>query len=381
MYTFKAYLEENPVKITANRGDVAEVVLGAAVTARFWKHPYPEGTPVSEADVREILKKVIKTNPVKLNRDDYEVDTKINDVIRFKIGVPIKAFEFIKDPGNWKLIPELFSSSLKYVNADRRLNKQASVLARNGKINDIFVNSDGTGDQKGTKADIKIEVDGKPTRNQISLKVKGGDQFAQVAGVGWEKQMEIWGKLGLDVSKKKKDFTAIFDTIDYTLRYADRNSANASKEATLARKSAAVVYRFAAVELKKKFKSKDRKLLSSLGDFIRYGATLDDPHIELVKLGGAKAGKFKRAKFGKKFYQNLQNVAPNLEVEYKSGVADPTVVIYDKNLGQTKEGRLLQIRAKYSPESSKTKAGKTYKVYLRNIVEAGDLFFELATDI
>jgi hypothetical protein len=81
MYTFKAYLEENPVKITANRGDVAEVVLGAAVTARFWKHPYPEGTPVSEADVREILKKVIKTNPVKLNRDDYEVDTKINDVI------------------------------------------------------------------------------------------------------------------------------------------------------------------------------------------------------------------------------------------------------------------------------------------------------------
>ena len=51
---------------------------------------------------------------------------------------------------------------------------------------------------------LKFEVDGKTTKNQISLKVEGGDQFAQVAGVGWEKQVEIWGKLGLDVSKKEK---------------------------------------------------------------------------------------------------------------------------------------------------------------------------------
>ena len=218
MKTFKRYLEEAaPQKISANRGDVAEVILGAAVTARFWKNP--AGEDVSEKDIRSIMRMVLKTNPVELTRNDLEIDTKISDTIRFRIGVPKPAFAFLKQETEWNKISDLFKSCEAYVNSDRRLNLQSKVLAKNGKVNDIFVNSDGTGDQKGTKADIKLEVDKKKTRNQISLKVQGGDQFMQIGGIGFDKQEELWSNLGIDVSSAEEKYNAYMKKLQTKLTF------------------------------------------------------------------------------------------------------------------------------------------------------------------
>lgn len=209
MQRLKSFIQERVMakKIDANRGDVAEVVVGAAVTAKFYSAPTGK---VSRRDVEGILRKVISTGNMKITRPDMSSGTtEISDDIRFKVGVPAKAWAFISKSKNWKDVDDLFDSAIKYVNSDVRLGKQTSLMYRNSKHNDIFINSDGTGDQKGTKADIKLEIDGKPTVNQISLKVKGGEQFAQVAGVTFEKQTTIWGKLGIDVKSAKKTMTSI----------------------------------------------------------------------------------------------------------------------------------------------------------------------------
>ena len=376
MRRFKNFFEkqlfnEAVTKITANRGDVAEVILGAAVTSRFWKHPV--GQDVNENDIRSVLRIVMKSNPISLNRNDLEIDTKISDTIRFRVGVPKLAYEFLKQEKEWSKVDDLFASSSSYVNSDRRLILQSKILAKNGKINDIFVNSDGTGDQKGTKADIKLEVDGKKTRNQISLKVHGGDQFMQIAGVTFDKQEQLWGKLGIDVSRGRKSYEEYMKKLQTTLTFYDRDSVTKSGSADNMRLAAEQTYKIAAKELESKLNKKDKETIQKMANLIKYGATKDDENIELVKL---QSGKFKKAKFGKKYQENVKNA--NLAVSYKRKT-DPIILVYDKDLGPIK-GKIIQIRARYSIEGVKTKAGKTYKPYLRNLLETGPLIWTLASD-
>ncbi len=373
MKSFKTYITEAQ-KIEANRGDLAEVLLGAAVTAKFWKHPAKGMVTID--DIKEVLRMVLKSNPIELKRGDIGYESKISDIIRFKMGVPKKAHDFIQIESNWNYIKDLFNSVVHHVNSDRRLDLQSTVLSKNGKINDIYINSDGTGDQKGTKADIKIEVDGKKTNNQISLKVSGGEQFDQVAGVTFDKQLTIWNRLGVDVSKIKKEYDEISDRIDQTIKFSSREIANSSEFVKMTREAASIPYKYAASELSAGLKAQDHTLINALAEFIKTGATRNDPTIEMVKL---ESGKSKKARFGPNFIKNLHDIAPDLKVSYKM-TSDPIVVIYDSKLGSGKEGKLLQIRGKYTAESSGKGANKRYKIYYRNIVETGDLFFKLATD-
>jgi len=372
MKTFKAYLKEAALpKISANRGDVAEVILGAAVTSRFWKHPV--GEKVSEKDIRSIMRMVLKTNPVALTRNDLEIDTKISDTIRFRVGVPKLAYDFLKQEKEWDKISDLFKSCEAYVNSDRRLSLQSSVLAKNGKINDIFVNSDGTGDQKGTKADIKIEIDGKKTRNQISLKVQGGDQFMQIGGVGFDKQVELWDNLGINVSSAEKKYNEYIKKLQTSLTFYDRDSVTKSGAADNIRLAAELTYKIAAEKLQTNLDKKDGETIEKLAKLIKSGATKDDDNIELVKL---QSGKFKKARFGKQYKENVKNA--ELVVSYKRST-DPIILVYDKNLGPIK-GKLVQFRARYSIEGTKSKSGKTYRPYLRNLLETGPFLFQLASD-
>lgn len=385
MLKFNQFIAEKKMaapKIDANRGDLAEIILGAAVAAKF-KYPPLSGTPtISKAEVKEILAMVIKATSKKtvLQRADKQKGTvKVDDNIEFKVGVPAKAWTFVSDKNNWRLVDDLFTSSVGYVNNDRRLRGQVNKVYINGKKDFVLVNSDGTGDQKGTKADIKLSINGKQTVNQISLKVEGGEQFAQVAGVTFDKQLEIWGRLGVNVSSAKTAFENELKDVDLTLRFADRENINLTKMGTALRSAASKSYSEAAKQLKTKVD------IDKLTDFLIYGATKGEANIELVKLVGAGKSSplgFKRAKFGKQFKENLRSVFPNLQVafEFKS---DPIVHIYDPSRGnmQSSKARLIRIRGFFQRPSSKSKiSGKTYGVYLRNIVEAGDILFELATD-
>ena len=223
MLDFKEFLSEAN-KISANRGDVAEIILGAAVTARFYNAPQVS-TKISKPDVYEMITKVLRSQDVTLQRQDKLSGTvKVDDNIRFRVGVPKKAWEFISDKNNWSLVDDLFDSSIAYANTDRRLRGQAHALYANGKEDDIFVNSDGTGDQTGTKADIKLLINGKEAPQQISLKVEGGEQFGQVAGMTFDKQIEIWGRLGVNVKPIENKFNDKLKDVNLKATFSDRGA-------------------------------------------------------------------------------------------------------------------------------------------------------------
>ena len=71
-------------KINANRGDVAEVILGAAVTAKFALTP--PGS-INKKNVEQVLAKVISSKSMQTSRpDNARGTTQIKDDIRFKVG-------------------------------------------------------------------------------------------------------------------------------------------------------------------------------------------------------------------------------------------------------------------------------------------------------
>lgn len=374
MIPFKTFIKEAKMaaKIDANRGDVAEVILGAAVTTRFLYPPQQE-IRISKKQVFSVLQKVLRSKSVALKRPDMQKGTvKIDDNIMFKVGVPQKAWNFISDKANWRLVDDLFDSSIAYANSERRLRSQAYNMFANNKKDKIFVNSDGTGDQKGTKADIKLLINGKEAPQQISLKVAGGEQFGQVAGVTFDKQIEIWGRLGVNIRPAEKAFNDKLKGVDLKMRFSDRGAVGMKTLELAIRAAVGESYKVAAKQLK------SRLPIDKLTSFLKIAASKGDARIELVKLVNRK---YKKAKFGRQFEKNLKELLPKLTVEFEQ-TTDAIVHIYDKSRGprSSSAARLIRVRGFFQRPSSMAGGVKTYGVYLRNIIEAGDLLFEIATD-
>jgi hypothetical protein len=344
-----------------NKGDVAEAILGAAVAAKFIIRPVGD---ISKKDVEDVLKKVLASNPVTVQVADYKKTTKsanITDNIKFKVGIPKPAMDFVSDSSNWSSISDLFSSALSYVNSDRRLNLQAIQFSKNHKSNTIFVNSDGTGDQTGTKADIKLTFDGKKSRNQISLKVKGGDQFAQIGGIPFAKQEKLWKDgLGLDVSTLKIKYETELEKFDPTIVFTDRTDEILQEQRVILKNAARAVYAEAVTQMNAKFGSKDVDFVKKLIQFIKTGvAGTEYKDIELVKL---EKGDFKTLRFNAKLESLISDM--NLVAVMKED-KDPEVEIKDSESGKP----LIKIRFKVEGQSRKSKSGTTYTLYPRNLIE------------
>lgn len=365
VFTQPRFRRELNERVNYNKGDVAEAILGAAVAALFMNRPTDK---VTQKEVEAVLIKVLKTNPLVTKVDDITKQANIQDNIKFAMAIPKPAMQFITDKSNWSLVTDLFKSAISYVNSDRRLNLQAKTFSRNGKANTIFINSDGTGDQTGTKADIKLFFDGKMSKNQISLKVKGGDQFAQVSGVDFSKQEKLWaGGMGISVSTLKNKYNLALKDYDPKMIFYSRTDAILEKQKSVVKDAARLVYTEAARLINKKLKSNDAAFIENLIDFIKVGVAGDESDfIELVKL---EAGKFKKIRFTPAYVQAIKDM--KLVAEIGPVTKDPVMQIKDTVSGQ----KLIQIRLKVEATSSKGKDGKRYKVYPRNYIESGPGLF------
>jgi len=342
-----------------NKGDIAEVVLGAAITAKFLK---VDNSLVRESEVISIIRQVINTLKIDTQRPDVSSGELVYDNIIFKVSVPKGAVEFLKKE-DISEITDVFKSAIEYANKSEDINKQSEELRKNSKIDSILINSDGTGDQKGTKADIKLFINNKPTRNQISLKVTGGEQFAQVSGVGFKKQENLWKDgLGINITPLKNAYEQEMKNFDSGLRFLSRKEDIAQEQKQIVKNAMGLVYKFATEELNKLFQKREMKFMKNFIDFIASGIAGDEKQfIELVKL---EKGKFKSIRTDSKKFKDMVNSLDLIAIINKSG--DPKVIIKDKNSNKP----LIQIRAKTELASSKTKEGKIYKIYPRNYIEA-----------
>ena len=157
-----------------NRGDAAEGILGAALVAKFANRPKSlkdKNAPITVAMIDHVLDEFFKVNRMiefKVKDIVAVKSTYATDVIEFSIALPEAAAMLLSKKQNRSVVKDLYDSAILYV--EKTWTDDVIKFALNGQIDTVRILSDGVGDQKGTKADIKVTINGKPYTRQISLK-------------------------------------------------------------------------------------------------------------------------------------------------------------------------------------------------------------------
>ena len=384
---------------TTNRGNQAEVILSAALIAKFIDRPARNNkTPwvVTDKETKDVLSKMVKnariikgqgskkvdkmSGTVRLTRAEVvksstrakksfisdgisyrEVPT-IVDIIRYEASIPFPDFEYLTKKTNWPSVQDLFDSSVSYVNSHTAINRLAKRIAVNTRVDDFLVQAAGTEDQTGTKVDIKMMLNGRRTRTQISLKVKGGDQFAQVSGPGFDKQLILWkDALGLNIANIEAEYDRMMRQFNYGISYDSRLDKRVETQKAIVKKATKAVFIEAADLMNAKFRQKNKTYYKKIIEFIKEGAAgQESEFIEVVKL---ERGKFKRIIFNDQFDDAIDALKLVASVRPHG---DPLLYIDDEISGDP----LIQIRMKVATESSAARGKKTYRVYPRTIIEA-----------
>ena len=194
-----------------NKGDQGEACLGAAVIAKFVR----KGGEVSAQDLIKVLGSM--EQGVQGNVISGQVTTNIEhengktDTIRFTLMLNKRSFDPLMEAvkqgqGMDNELMNLFKSAAMFVNKTAQGLKSAiEMVAKDPNDNHIEVRSDGVSDNKGTKADLHVTVDG-AVINLISIKVKA-QQFGQGSGSNFASVQTFFNSIiGLDISPYQTRF-------------------------------------------------------------------------------------------------------------------------------------------------------------------------------
>ena len=356
-----------------NRGDVAEAILGATLVAKFRQASKNNKIEITRTHVDEVLDDLFNTGTfVEYSVKDISTSRgkAVMDNIYFDVHVPIPAAQFLKKQGNRSIVADLYQSAISYV--EDKWTKDVMAIIGNGKVDHVNIISDGVGAQTATKADIKISLNGKLYSRQISLKVSGGDQFAQISGDEFSKQEKLWKDiLQLNISALKEEYEKSLSTVNRKELFSSRDDQRLKALKETIKDAARMVYKEAARQIQKKIDAKDETMYHNIAMLVFKGAALEDESIELVKFGKStyKGMSFSGAD-GKKFldlYANALNRNKLICVLRPTG--DPLVQIYTETVSAN--NLILKIRVK----TETTHSGAMYTVYMRNLVEAGPRMF------
>jgi hypothetical protein len=376
-------MADKPIKLEFNRGHVAEGLLGAALVSKFINRPKSLTKDANVVVTKKMINDVLNDFFKKNTTLDYKVKDIVAkkgkyavDEIVFSLVLPKKEYELLKVPKHREYVDDLYDSAIDYV--EKTWKKDVLEFAANGVFDKIIISSEGTKDQKGTKVDIRITANGKPYRRQISLKVAGGDQFAQVSGPEFSKQKALWENvLNLDIKSLQESYDEALIEFDSSAAFSKREDKRVEVFRVMLKNAAAITYKEAALQIQKKINSNDDIFFKNLTELILYGATKGEGGVELVKLAKRT---FKQVKFDKnflkKFSEKLKN--SNIKVDFRE-TGDPLVRIYIDTA--VAKNIIIQIRTKVAAESSNLKSGKIYRPYLRNIIESGPKLFELQENL
>jgi len=367
-------------KIDANRGDLFEAFFAAAVAARFVKRAKEKKAKIlpriSVSDVDKVLAEMMKKGYTKNVND---VGSAVIDTVTVNVSIPKKASDFLQTRSNWSKVSDLRTGAMNFANSHSRLNAQARGLSINERQDIIKITAAGTEDQKGTKADVKVEVNSptnpdKRFRNiDYSLKVTGGEQFHQVSGLGFDKFLNIFSEMGLDVSSVQKQYdkklTEFFDIEVYTKKYSSREAAQKTGGGDNLKVAAKIVYSKAQQILQDGLNAAgETEIKRKFADYIIYGLSRN-VRTELVKFAGN--GKVKTRVADRQFRDILINQRFVAEIK-KTG--DPKIEIYLANENgikmSGKDNFIMQIRYKLEVASGKSGGMKVYKFYPRHYLEA-----------
>ena len=351
--------------LQVNMGNIAEAVLGCAMTAKFAK----DGADITFQDIINIGRILATTN-------SYETVTPSKDKLEFKITISktdTKAFNAYMTDGPKGLkeldIPDekitTFQQHIKdaveFVNKSPRPKAAVEKAKADPRENKVEVLSDGGNSekQKSTKVDLEILYDGTKV-NLISLKAGSVKQFGQESGAEFgtlERFFKSMVGFGLPKSMEK-EFKPATDP-----DYKDYNYETVWPKA----------YQHIYNELKPyttgDATNKEYDLIQQVYNGIKYHATRDEEGITLVILSPSKKKAFYELSFGQELRDALDQY--DLEITLKTEVKNPTIEIY--GVAKTDAARKIDSKARLVGLRSSMNRGA-----VRNVIEMGDLLKALA---
>jgi len=342
----KAGIEGIFVNPTANKGEVAEGILGAAMFAKFVARNRGGIGTVTVDDVWGVLYNLKKTGDDQYSISVQDSNKKIADQVTFVLRLKSAPYAAVTDPKQQPNYIDIAQSTVAYINSSHA-ERYSQYFYTNGKADTIRVVSDGVSDESGRKTDIELEIydhkSGKMKRGKLSISLKVGPvkQFGQVGGIEFKSMLKLWGYFGINVSNLKTYYEDMAST--------DPEGALRTMYSKIADYIAKTVDGDSSVE--------EYDLIKNVVKAINYFATLNDPTVSIVQL--TSKGQYKILRF--------RNIEPklrqmNLSAEYDSGKTMPEITIYDRESKKV----LITVRAKNEFKEDGSS-------YVRNIIEKGPL--------
>ena len=396
-----------------NNGDIAELILAAAIAAKFKKRlsaaklsreqiiSIGDLPRITSGDVKGTLRTIISNSfRSQFNVSDRDLVnkriSKVTDNISVAVRIPVNSERYISaQPIGSRFVnfENIFNSATNFVNADTEIKRKVFNTQFNLKNDLIEIQGVGTAGQRTTKVDVRVDVTtGGATllrkSSQISLKFETG-QFAQTVGLEFEKFADIFEELGIvDYQKDKEIFDKeIFDAYpDITgKRFSSRQDLTQSNEVRALKEAARKVF---TGRIKRELDNKinDVNFKSTLASYIKKKATLNESGVELVKF--LDNSRFLKQTFGDDFTNAITSMDLAVTIKtYTRNVKggrigeetnNPTICIYKKG-GDPVQDLLIEFR--YRSDAQKPKGQNYYLIKMRTLVMAGEKLYTLgATD-
>jgi hypothetical protein len=341
-----------------NLGDMAEGVVGAAITARFIYKNRNINSQLVYGVLRALAKSGTTNYPGKKGKQvertfkSANANPKIMDDVRCFISLAEVNMIALLSRSNEALLKEYVDSAVKYANSNN-VKKWAELVYNNNRYDKIEVLSDGLGGQKTTKVDVSVKITddtGKLLPVDILVSLKAGDvkQFGQVAGAEFEKQEELWERLFgyKNIIKSLKDK---YNNLMFVDKHPDE--------------AVYLVYQKVNQQLNQDLSSnKSEEIIKKLSSAINYFATLNEDYVSLVQVGG---GQTKVYKF-EDIYQKISN--KNYKSSIKTGASGlPTIIISSG----TEDLIQFRVKQEFKPDG---------RPYIRNYVEKLSLLGKLLAE-
>lgn len=394
-----------------NNGDISELILAAAIAAKFKKRlsaaklsreqiiSIGDLPRITSGDVKGTLRTIISNSfRSQFNVSDRDIVSKriskVTDNISVAVKIPANSERYMSAQpigSRFSNFENIFNSATNFVNADTEIKRKVFNTQFNLKKDLIEIQGIGTKGQTETKVDVRVDITTagvkmSRTSSQISLKFNTG-QFAQTVGLEFEKFADIFEELGItDYTKDKEEFDkAVFGVYPEILgkRFNSRKEVTQSNEVRALKEAARKVFTGRIKrELDNKINNIDFK--QTLASFIKKKATLNESGVELVEF--LDNGRFVKQTFGDDFTNaiNSMDLAATIKT-YSRNVKgarigdetdNPTICIYKKG-GDPLRDLLIEFR--YRSDSLQPKGQNYYLIKMRTLVLAGESLYTLGS--
>lgn len=376
-----------------NKGDAAEAILGAAITAKFRNG----GRDVKETDVVAILKTVTEQGEIN-GKTDYQTVGIEDDDFKFLLTLNAQSMKSLKlwireddplaDPEKFDIVKKgvkadtitdlqkQISNAVAYANSNKRAVTAVEKAKADPGKNSVEIMSDG-GDatqQSVTKVDLKISYDGQTTR-LLSLKAGSVKQFGQGSGGGWKQVSDFFESvLNFRLPDSMKDEFGFIDPQGPRDKgYLDHNYSQGPFAKLYAEMAKQAMAYTAGDDVKKEY-----NLVKTVYDAINFHATRGEEGVTMVILSPSAKVAYKELAFDARLLTALELY--DLKVVNEPGLKNHRISIVGLLKGDEAAQALGKDAASKIDSKSvlvqlrSAKSGGT----IRNLVEMGPLLKDLA---